>query len=178
MEFFFDSCRDEEELKWKCNPFKVNWKPPKFCQVRVYITGKVEAGCFMGSEMSHPGIIISLQKTLFKTNGLPSVSENKRSGSKERKIVRVKEGMWKSSKEQANLRSCPGIAALSLQANHYDLCYRYILWLCIVMGQDSAASFEGHYNALRYLLFVQPEHQLRSVCSKVCGRYTQGLGYM
>lgn len=69
--------------------------------------------------------------------------------------------MWKSSKEQGNLKPRPEIAALSLQANPYDLCCQYIMWLYIIMGQDSAASFEGHYNALRYLVFVQDEHQLR-----------------
>lgn len=76
-------------------------------------------------------------------------------------MVRAKEGMWKSSKEQANLKSCPEIAALSLQANCYDLCRQYILWLYIVMSQGSAASFEGHYNPLRFLVFVQHERQLR-----------------
>lgn len=60
MEFYFNG----EELKWKCNQFKVNWKLSKFCQVRAHIIGKVEAGCFMGSEVSHPGIIISTEDPL------------------------------------------------------------------------------------------------------------------
>lgn len=39
-------------------------------------------------------------------------------------MVRAKEGMWKSGKEQANLKSCPEVTSLSsqhLQADHYDV---------------------------------------------------------
>lgn len=47
----------EISLNWNCNQFKL--KASKFCQVRAQVTGGVEAGWFVGGEMSHLGIIIS-----------------------------------------------------------------------------------------------------------------------
>jgi len=76
---------------------------------------------------------LSPHGTLFETNAFPAMGyellkgENKRSGNKEREMVRAKEVVQKSCKEPANLKLCPEMAALTLQSNHYDLCHQYIM---------------------------------------------------
>jgi len=62
MDFYFNNCKDREKFKWK--PVQSKLKALKFCQLRAQVTGRVEAGCFMGSGMSQLGIVISTGDSL------------------------------------------------------------------------------------------------------------------
>lgn len=160
MDFCFNSCKDGEELKWKCSQFLL--KAFKFCQGRAQVTGGLESwllhrnrGVSPRNDYLHVKPSSKLMGSQLWTMSYLRVKI---------KGLGIRRGRWweqQSCKEPGNLKSCPEMAALSLQANYYDLCHRYIMWLYIVMGRDSAASSEGHYDALGYLVFVQRVCQFR-----------------